>query len=81
MFFILSEDEEEVKEYDEEVASLTPTSLNEKLWIRALDKDKGRAFFLHGFDCALAGGDLSRRRGLSGAASVARAHEPISNAT
>ena len=29
----LSEDDEEVKEYDEEVASLTPTSLNKKLWI------------------------------------------------
>ena len=50
----LSEDEEEVKEYDEEVAALTPTSLNKKLWIRALDRDKSRAFFLHGFDCALA---------------------------
>ena len=50
----LSEDDEEAKEYDEEVASLTPTSLNKKLWIRALDRDKSRAFFLHGFDCALA---------------------------
>ena len=50
----LSDEEEESKEYDEEVASLTPTSLNKKLWIRALDKDKSRAFFLHGFDCALA---------------------------
>ena len=50
----LSEDDEEAKEYDEEVAALTPTSLNKKLWIRALDKDKSRAFFLHGFDCALA---------------------------
>ena len=50
----LSEDDEEVKEYDEEVAALTPTSLQKKLWIRALDKDKSRAFFLHGFDCALA---------------------------
>ena len=45
----LSDEEEESKEYDEEVASLTPTSLNKKLWIRALDKDKSRAFFLHGF--------------------------------
>ena len=50
----LSEDDEEAKEYDEEVASLTPTSMNKKLWIRALDRDKSRAFFLHGFDCALA---------------------------
>jgi len=55
----LSDEEANASDEDLEVASLTasltPTGLSKKLWIRALQREtKARAFFLHGFDCALA---------------------------